>query len=122
MAEQTLPTEETRRLHALHSLKMLGADGDARFERVIRMAKRLFRAAITVVDVAGRDKTGTLKQVLDAFEAVRPSAPQRPGAGADILLVEDTRLDPRFTHETIALEALKIRSYAGCAICGPDGG
>jgi diguanylate cyclase (GGDEF)-like protein len=121
MAEQTLPSEETRRLHALHSLKILDAHGDARFERVLRMAKRLFRAAITIVDVAGRTDAGPLRPVLDAFEAAWPRAPHAPSAGADIFEVQDTKLDPRLAHERSALEALKIRSYAGCAVCAPDG-
>jgi diguanylate cyclase (GGDEF)-like protein len=122
MAEQTLPHEDTRRLHALHSLKILDANGDARFERATRMAKRLFRAALTVVDVAGKRPVGPLRQLLDAFEAARPRHVHTPTAGADIFLVEDARLDPRFAHEVITLEALKIRSYAGCAVYGPDGG
>ena len=122
MAEQTLPHEDTtRRLHALHSLKILDANGDARFERAKRMATRLFRAALTVVDVAGRNATGPLRQLLDAFEAAWPRGAHAPGAGADIFVVEDTRLDPRFASDMIALEALKIRSYAGCSIHGPDG-
>jgi diguanylate cyclase (GGDEF)-like protein len=121
MAEQTLPSEETRRLHALHSLKILDAHGDTRFERVTRMAKRLFRAAITVVDVVGRSQPGPLRQVLDAFEAARPRDAHTPSAGADIFEVQDARLDPRFANEMIALEALKIRFYAGCAVYGPDG-
>jgi len=122
MAEPTLPHEDTtRRLHVLHSLKILDAHGDARFERVLRMAKRLFRAAITIVDVAGRHEPGPLRQVLDAFEAAWPPASHVPGAGADIFEVQDARLDPRLGHEMIALEALKIRSYLGCAVRAADG-
>jgi diguanylate cyclase (GGDEF)-like protein len=121
MADHASPTGDTRRLHALHSLKILDAHHDGRFERATRMAKRLFRAAITVVDVLG-NQTGPLRQVLDAFEAARPRDALTPGAGADIFEVRDARLDPRFAHEMIALEALKIRSYAGCAVYGPDGG
>jgi len=121
MAEQTSPTEETRRLHALHSLKILDAHHDARFERATRMATRLFRAAITVVDVAGRGETGPLRQVIDAFEAARPRDPHTPSAGADIFEVQDARQDTRFKREMIALEALKIRSYVGCAVYGTDG-
>jgi diguanylate cyclase (GGDEF)-like protein len=122
MAEQNLPNEDTtRRLHVLHSLKILDAHADDRFERVTRMAKRLFRAAITVVDVAGRNSAGPLRQILDAFEAARPRAAHAPTTGADIFEVRDARLDPRFVPEMIALEALKIRFYAGCALHDPDG-
>jgi diguanylate cyclase (GGDEF)-like protein len=121
MAEQTLPPDETRRLHALHSLKIFDAHGDARFERATRMAKRLFGVALAVVDVAGRSEAGALRRLLAAFEAARPRSEGARGAGPDVFQVPDARRDPRFARETAALDELDVRFYAGCAVHAADG-
>jgi diguanylate cyclase (GGDEF)-like protein len=113
MAVRPASNDETKRLRALQSLKILDAQADARFERVTRLAKRLFGVPSATVCLGNQGRTqGTA--AIDAFVAA-----QRLGKGTaehEVFVVTNVRKDPRFRAAELMFEGRPIGFYAGCAV------
>jgi hypothetical protein len=68
------PKNEAERLHALRTLKFLDSSHEERFDRVNRMAKRMFNVSISLVSFVDEDRQWfKSKQGIDASEMPRPS-------------------------------------------------
>lgn len=56
MIEPKLPKNEAERLHALRALQILDSSHEERFDRITRMARRLFGVSISLVSLVDEDR------------------------------------------------------------------
>ncbi len=123
MLKPTTSIDETARLLSLHSLRIMDTPAEERFDRITRMAKRMFGVEICLISLvdSGRQWFKS-KQGLDACETPREISFCGHAINADeILIVGDASTDPRFLDNPLVTEAPFIRFYAGCPIRGPRG-
>ena len=122
-ARKSDTVNEQQRLEAIERLALLYTPAEECFDRVTRLAARLFAAPIATISVVGERKTwfksrvGTeLNEVArdDGFSAV---VIQQSGP----LVVPDALADPRFARCGMVVNAPYARFYAGTAIRSPDG-
>jgi len=123
MKEPSIPLDETRRLQSLHSLRILDSVSEERFDRITRMAQRLFEVDICLVSLVGSDRQWfKSKQGLDACETPRNIS----FCGHAILdekafVIEDTLIDQRFSDNPLVTDEPHIRFYAGYPVHAPNG-
>jgi diguanylate cyclase (GGDEF)-like protein len=117
------PLDDADRVAQLRSLALLDTDPEERFDRVTRLAQRLFGVPIALVSLVDADRQWfKSKQGLEADETPREDAFCTYAIlGDEVMQVEDARTDPRFADNPLVLGAPEIRFYAGCPIEGPDG-
>ena len=123
MIEPTKPIDETARLMSLHSLRILDTAPEDRYDRITRMAKRVFGVDICLVTLvdSGRQWFKS-KQGLDACETSRATSFCGHAIfDESILIIPDAMLDPRFSDNPLVTGEPFIRFYAGCPIHSPDG-
>jgi diguanylate cyclase (GGDEF)-like protein len=121
MVESFPPSDETKRLQALQSLKVLDAQPDARFERIIRLARRLFDVPLAAVLLADRGGSAPQhRELLEVFESAHRRAAGN-GATHDVFVVPDTANDPRFRRRALLLDDGTVRFFAGCAVHASHG-
>ncbi|MGI9205950.1 MAG: GGDEF domain-containing protein [Woeseiaceae bacterium] len=123
MLKPTIPIDETARLLSLHSLRIMDTPSEERFDRITRMAQRMFGVEICLISLVDSDRQWfKSKQGLEACETPREISFCGHAINADeILIVGDARTDPRFSDNPLVTEAPYIRFYAGCPIRGPRG-
>ena len=69
MIKPAIPSNEAERLHALRTLNILDTSHEERFDRVTRMAKRMFNVSISLVSLIDEDRQWfKSKQGLEASE------------------------------------------------------
>jgi diguanylate cyclase (GGDEF)-like protein len=123
MEKPATPLDETRRLRSLHNLRILDTDPEERFNRITRLARRLFGVPIALVSLVDRDRQWfKSSQGLQACETGREIS----FCGHAILqeatfVVEDAREDSRFADNPLVTGEPNIRFYAGHPVHGPDG-
>ena len=72
MIKPSVPKNEAERLHALRALQILDSSHEERFDRVTRMAKRMFGVSISLVSLVDEDRQWFKSaQGLDASETPR---------------------------------------------------
>lgn len=123
MLKPTTPIDETARLLSLHSLRIMDTPSEERFDRITRMAQRMFGVEICLISLvdSGRQWFKS-KQGLDACETPREISFCGHAINSDeILIVGDASTDPRFLDNPLVTQAPSIRFYAGCPIRGPRG-
>lgn len=115
--------DETARLMSLHSLRILDSPSEERYDRITRMAKRLFGVEICLVSLVDSDRQWfKSKQGLDACETSREiSFCGHAILEKEIFIVSDAAEDPRFADNPLVTGAPHIRFYAGRPIKGPNG-
>jgi GAF domain-containing protein len=115
MQTPALPLDETERLAALQALNLLDTLPEARFDRITRLAARLFDvpiALVTLVDVNrqwfkscyGLETRETTRDISFCGHAILQP---------DILVVPDALADPRFADNPLVTDEPHIRFYAG---------
>lgn len=122
MVEPALPPRENERLEALHQLGVLTSP-DARFERVARLAERLFDVPLVAICLVGREREWTR-----AARGPLPSSGPREASFAahvltepDGLVVPDATIDLRFHDHPLVSGSPNIRFFAGYPIVTEDG-
>lgn len=115
MIKPELPANEAERLHALRSLQILDTSHEERFDRVTRMAKRMFGVEISLVSIIDEDRQWfKSKQGLDATETPRDVSFCGHAINEDgLFIVPDTIEDARFFDNPLVTGAPNIRFYAG---------
>lgn len=123
MIEPGIPLNETLRLATLKSLNVLDTPAEERFDRVTRMAKRMFRVPIALVSIVDEDRQWFKSaQGLDACQTPRNiSFCGHAILGDDIFLIPDALEDQRFADNPLVTGAPHVRFYAGCPLRAPDG-
>lgn len=114
---------ETRRLAALRSLRVLDTLPEERFDRITRLACRIFDMPIALVSLVDEQR-----QWLKSRQGTELSDVPREASfcGHAIvqtgpLVVPDARLDLRFADNPLVVEAPRVRFYAGHPLHVADG-
>lgn len=123
MKKPDFPPNEASRLETLHALNILDTPPEEGFDRVTRLAQRLFRvpmAFVSMIDThrhwfksaAGAEPAETPRDLSFCAHAI---------LGDDVMIVPDTQRDPRFADHPAVTGAPHIRFYAGCPLTMPNG-
>lgn len=123
MQEPPIPTNEASRLTALRSLNILDTPAEERFDRLTRMAKRMFRVPIALVSIIDENRQWfKSNDGLEACETPRNiSFCGHAILGDDIFLISDTLADARFADNPLVVGHPKVRFYAGCPLRSTGG-
>lgn len=123
MIKPPVPVDEYRRLETLRNLKLLDTPPEDRFDRVTRLAKRVFGTPIALVSLVDADRQWfKSKQGLDATETHREISFCGHAILEDrIMVVNDARNDERFCDNPLVTCDPNIRFYAGYPLNAPDG-
>ncbi len=118
MIEPNIPNDEAERLETLRALKILDSAPEERFDRLTRMAKRMFGVPISLVSLVDSDRQWFKSaQGLDASETPRNiSFCGHAILGNELFLVPDAAEDERFHDNPLVTGAPSIRFYAGCPL------
>lgn len=123
MIEPKIPADETARLAALHSLKVLDTRAEYRFDRITRLAKRLFGTDISLLSLVDRERQWfKSRQGLQAAQTPREIAFCAHAINADKpMIVPDATKDLRFHDNPLVTGNPNIRFYAGYPVSAPSG-
>jgi len=123
MIKPPIPADEARRLETLRSLKLLDTPPEERFDRVTRLAQRVFGVPIALVSLVDADRQWfKSRQGLEATETPREISFCGHAIVNDrILVVNDAAGDERFCDNPLVSCDPNIRFYAGYPINAPDG-
>lgn len=115
MKQPLLPDNEKQRLHALDTLDIAYTPGEERFDRVTRIAQRLFKVPIVLVSLVTQDKQWfKSRQGLDAAETSRQiSFCGHAILSDDPFVVANAMKDPDFKDNPLVTGPPDIRFYAG---------
>lgn len=123
MLKPAIPLGEQTRLDALRSLNILDSNPEERFDRLTRLAKRLFGVPIALVSLVDADRQWFKSCVgLKATETPRDvSFCGHAILQDDIFLIPDASVDERFSDNPLVTENPHVRFYAGCPLAVPNG-
>lgn len=118
MNKPDIPYNETERLEILRSIDILDTQAEERFDRVTRMAKRMFGVPIALVSIVDQNRQWFKSVVgLNATETPREiSFCGHAILDSDVFIVPNAIEDPRFEDNPLVLEDPSIRFYAGCPL------
>lgn len=117
------PVSEGVRINTLHLLNILDTPAEERFDRLTRLARRLFNVPIALVSLVDAERQWFKSSVgLEARETPRDiSFCGHTILGEQILLVCDAELDERFCDNPLVTGEPGIRFYAGCPLTVANG-
>ncbi len=123
MRKPPIPPDENRRLEALHALNILDTPPEERFDRVTRLARRLFDVPIALISFVDANRLWIKsKQGIDATEFSRDiSFCAHAILDDSIMVVKDTLADERFFDNPFVVQEPQIRFYAACPLKSSDG-
>ncbi len=123
MIKPPVPVDELLRLETLRNLKLLDTNPEERFDRITRLAKKLFGTSIVLVSLVDRNRQWfKSRQGLDATETPREiSFCGHAILNDEVLVVADAKDDERFVDNPLVTGDPDIRFYAGCPLSAPDG-
>ena len=123
MPPAPLPENESQRLRSLHALDILDTPPEERFDRLTRVARRLFDAPIALMSLVDADRQWFKSRPgLDFPETPRDySFCTHAILGEGVFVVPDALLDDRFRDSPLVTSFPEIRFYAGCPVRAPDG-
>lgn len=117
------PENELDRIRSLRSLGLLDTAPDERFDRLTRMARRMFQVPIALVTLVDENR-----QWFKSCDGLGVSETPRDISfcghailGDGILLIPDALADQRFKDNPLVIGDPHIRFYAGCPIRTADG-
>lgn len=123
MIAPAIPADEDIRINTLRSFNILDTSPEERFDRLTRLAKRLFNVLIALVSLVDTDRQWFKSCVgLSASETPRDiSFCGHAILGDNIFIVPDTLADERFYNNPLVTGGPGIRFYAGCTLTVPNG-
>ena len=109
---------ESQRLHALEATGLLDTRASESFDRITRLAAALFDVPIGLVSLVDRDRQWFKSCVgLDTTQTAREYAfCDHTIRTAEVMVIEDTLLDPRFADNPLVTGEPNIRFYAGAPL------
>ncbi|WP_439599126.1 PAS domain S-box protein [Falsiroseomonas sp.] len=107
----------------MRSYDVLDTLPEAAFDRIVRLATRVFDAPVALVSFIDSDRQWFKARVgLDFSETPRAIAFCNTAIqGDDICQVPDAALDPRFAENPLVLGGPQLRFYAGAPLRTPEG-
>ena len=115
--------DEEARLKTLRSLNILDTSSEERFDRLTRMAKRMFNVPIALVSLVDENRQWFKSCIgLSVRETPRDiSFCGHAILGKEIFIIPDATKDERFTDNPLVTNEPNIRFYAGCPLRFTDG-
>jgi len=123
MKKPPKPADEATRIDTLHALGILDTAHEERFDRLTRLAKRLFGTPIALVSRVDKDRQWfKSSQGLDVAETPRDiSFCGHAILENKVFVVPDAAEDERFHDNPLVAGDPRIRFYAGCPISVSNG-
>ena len=117
------PPDEEQRISSLRSLHILDTPAEERFDRITRIAVRLFQIPISLISLVDTDRQWFKScQGLSFAETSRDvSFCGHAILSEETFVIPDPKLDPRFADNPLVTGDPHIRFYAGHPLHGPDG-
>ncbi len=114
--DRTVIDNEEARLNALRDLNLLDTPPSESFDRITRLASRLFHSPVSTISLTDRDRQWFKSRVgVDLAEIPRSEAPCAYAVQNDaVFVVSDMEEDPRFKGGLLA--SVGIRFYAGAPL------
>jgi diguanylate cyclase (GGDEF)-like protein len=121
--EAEIPQDEAKRLEALRSLGILDTPPEERFDRLTRLAKRLFGVPVASVSLVDSNREWFKSCIgLDVKELPRDiSFCGHAILGDHTLIIPNALEDPRFADNPLVNDETHVRFYAGHPLKAPDG-
>ncbi len=118
MKQADIPLNEKDRIKTLKSLDVLDTLAEERFDRVTRMAKRMFNVPIALVSLVDENRQWFKSCVgLAIQEASRDiSFCGHAILGDDVFIIPAASKDERFADNPMVIEAPYVEFYAGCPL------
>lgn len=124
MQSPPIPANDEERVRSLRKLGILDTPPEERFDRITRLATRLFGTEIAVVSLVDADR-----QWFKSRQGLKDQETSRDVSFCahaildedEVMVVQDARTDERFRENPNVMGDPNIRFYAGCPIQGPDG-
>jgi diguanylate cyclase (GGDEF)-like protein len=123
MRRRDAPNDEAARLEALWGLHVLDTPAEERFDRLTRLARRLFGVPIALVSLVDEHRQWfKSRDGLDFAETPRDVSFCGHAISSDALfVVPDALQDARFASNPLVLGEPHVRFYAGCPLKAPGG-
>lgn len=114
---------EQERLFALQSTRLLASGRSEGFDRITRLAAKVFQTPIALITLIDRDCQWFKSSVgIETRQTRREDAFCRITIlGTDVFVVPDAALDPRFRDNPLVTGEPHIRFYAGAPLVLPSG-
>lgn len=123
MIEAAIPANEAQRLETLRALQILDTDPEERFDRLTRLAKRVFDVPTAMVVLIDQER-GWIKSVQghckDTFDR-HGSFCGHAISSESLFVVEDALRDARFINSPMVLDDPHVRFYAGYPLKADNG-
>ncbi len=118
MKKPELPTNEPFRLGSLRALDILDTVPEDKFDRLTRMAQRLFNVPIALISLVDSNRQWFKSCVgLSASETPREvSFCGHAILSDDVFVINNALEDERFADNPLVADDPKIRFYAGCPL------
>lgn len=123
MQTPATPANEVERLHVLRALALLDTKAEERFDRLTRIARRMFNVPIALVTLVDADRQW-FKSCMGLSVSETPRAISFCGhaiLGDDTFVINDTSKDTRFFDNPLVTGDPHIRFYAGRPIRTANG-
>ncbi len=141
MEAPPVPKNDLTRVGSLRRLGLLDTAPEERFDRITRIARRLFgvdTALVSLVDIDRQWAKSRQGPAPSEITEIRQAAEHHQAfaitdlprelsfcahaiVGGDVLQVHDASTDDRFSDNPLVTADPPIRFYAGCPIASPDG-
>lgn len=118
MQPPEITSNEPARLQALHDSGLLFSAAEPRFDRITRLAQRLFEVDIALISLIADDfQWFKSRQGLDVSQTERSMSLCGHTISQDeVFVIEDTARDCRFSDNPLVTDAPNIRFYAGAPV------
>ncbi|WP_413693619.1 GAF domain-containing protein [Psychromonas sp. KJ10-2] len=118
MKNPDIPSNEKQRLAMLKSLEVLDTLAEERFDRITRLAKRLFDVPIALVTLIDENRQWFKSCIgLDINEWPRETSfCGHAILGDEILVIPAASKDLRFYDNPLVIDEPKVEFYAGCPL------
>jgi diguanylate cyclase (GGDEF)-like protein len=123
MQPPPVPLDESRRLAALRALAMIDTPAEERFDRLTRLAARLFGASAATISLVDDSREWVKSNVGFLHEQIarRVSIAAHAIGTGELLVVDDLAADHRFSDHPLVTGSSRYRFYAGQPLHSIDG-
>jgi len=118
-----MPDNEAARQEEVYRLNILDTPAEERFDRIVRLTRRLFNVPIAYVSLIDRDRQWFKSKVgIDTQSTSRDISMCGHAILQDTpLIIPDARKDHRFAGNPLVIGEPFVRFYAGQPLRGPNG-